>query len=106
MTKFVLLRRVSSSQQEKSGLGLLAQMTEIQTYLAGQQSVEITADLVEVESGGKDLDERPVLNEALEIASKTGSVILVARLCRLSRDLELIAGLMKRNVQFRIAMSA
>ena len=78
-------------------------MTEIQTYLAGQQSVEITADLVEVESGGKDLDERPVLNEALEIASKTGSVILVARLCRLSRDLELIAGLMKRNVQFRIA---
>ena len=103
MTKFVLLRRVSSSQQEKSGLGLLAQMTEIQTYLAGQQSVEITADLVEVESGGKDLDERPVLNEALEIASKTGSVILVARLCRLSRDLELIAGLMKRNVQFRIA---
>lgn len=103
MTKFVLLRRVSSSQQEKSGLGLLAQMTEIQTYLAGQQSVEITADLVEVESGGKDLDERPVLNEALEIASKTGSVILVARLCRLSRDLELIAGLMKRDVQFRIA---
>ena len=78
-------------------------MTEIQAYLAGQQSVEITADLVEVESGGKDLDERPVLNEALEIASKTGSVILVARLCRLSRDLELIAGLMKRNVQFRIA---
>ena len=78
-------------------------MTEIQTYLAGQQSVGITADLVEVESGGKDLDERPVLNEALEIASKTGSVILVARLCRLSRDLELIAGLMKRNVQFRIA---
>ena len=78
-------------------------MTEIQTYLAGQQSVEITADLVEVESGSKDLDERPVLNEALEIASKTGSVILVARLCRLSRDLELIAGLMKRNVQFRIA---
>ena len=103
MTKFVLVRRVSSSQQEKSGLGLLAQMTEIQTYLAGQQSVEITADLVEVESGGKDLDERPVLQEALEIASKTGSVILVARLCRLSRDLELIAGLMKRNVQFRIA---
>ena len=78
-------------------------MTEIQTYLAGQQSVGITADLVEVESGGKDLDDRPVLNEALEIASKTGSVILVARLCRLSRDLELIAGLMKRDVQFRIA---
>ena len=103
MTKFVLLRRVSSSQQEKSGLGLLAQMTEIQAYLAGQQSVEITADLVEVESGGKDLDERPVLNEALEITTKTSSVILVARLCRLSRDLELIAGLMKRNVQFRIA---
>ncbi len=103
MTKFVLLRRVSSSQQEKSGLGLLAQMTEIQTHLAGQESVEITADLVEVESGGKDLDERPVLQKALEIASQTRSVVLCARLCRLSRDLETIAGLMKRDVRFRIA---
>lgn len=100
--RFVLYRRVSSSQQEKSGLGLAAQMDEIQTYLRSQQSHEVVADLVEVESG-KDHQNRPVLQEALELATKTGSVVLCSRLCRLSRDLEFVAGLMKSKVRFRIA---
>ena len=98
----MLYRRVSTSQQEKSGLGLEAQMEEIQGYLRSQQNHNVIADLVEVESG-KDDQNRPVLQEALSLASKTGSVILVSRLCRLSRDLEFVAGLMKSKVRFRIA---
>ena len=77
-------------------------MQEIQTYLAGQQNHTVIADLVEVESG-KDDQNRPVLQEALELASKSGAVVLVSRLCRLSRDLEFVAGLMKSKVRFRIA---
>ena len=100
--QFVLYRRVSTSQQGKSGLGLEAQMQEIQTYLAGQQNHTVIADLVEVESG-KDDQNRPVLQEALQLASKSGAVVLVSRLCRLSRDLEFVAGLMKSKVRFRIA---
>tara|TARA_B100001059_G_C17718391_1_gene519292 strand:+ start:365 stop:1039 length:675 start_codon:yes stop_codon:yes gene_type:complete len=101
--KFVLYRRVSSSQQAKSGLGLGAQEQEIRSYLTVQHSYEVVADLVEVESG-KDHQNRPVLQEAMNLAARTNSVILVSRLCRLSRDLEFIAGLMKSStVKFRIA---
>jgi len=77
-------------------------MSEMQAYLTGLQNFTVVADLVEVESG-KDHQNRPVLQEALELASKTGSVVLVSRLCRLSRDLEFVAALMKSRVQFRIA---
>ena len=98
----MLYRRVSTSQQEKSGLGLEAQMEEIQGYLRSQQNHNVIADLVEVESG-KDDQNRPVLLEAMELASSTGAVLLVSRLCRLSRDLEFVAGLMKSKVRFRIA---
>lgn len=100
--EFVLYRRVSTKSQGASGLGLESQMAEIQTYLNGQQHFRIIADLVEVESGKEDKN-RPVLQEALELASRTGAVILVSRLCRLSRDLEFVAALMKSKVQFRIA---
>ena len=101
--RFVLLRRVSSKSQEASGLGLDAQMTEINSYLQTIQGASVEADLVEVESGGKELSERPVLAHAMDLAAKSGSVILVSRLCRLSRDLEFVAGLMKSKVRFRIA---
>ena len=58
---------------------------------------------MEVESG-KDHQNRPVLQEAMDLAARTNAVILVSRLCRLSRDLEFIAGLMKSSrVKFRIA---
>lgn len=101
--RFVLLRRVSSKSQEASGLGLDAQMTEINMYLQTVPDASVEADLIEVASGGKELSERPVLAQAMDLASKTGSVILVSRLCRLSRDLEFVAGLMKSKVRFRIA---
>ena len=77
-------------------------MNEIQTYLQSQHDHCVIADLVEVESG-KDDQNRPVLQEALSLASKTDSVVLVSRLCRLSRDLEFVADLMKSKVKFRIA---
>ena len=102
--KFVLYRRVSSSQQGNSGLGLEGQATEIKAFLDGYRGAyEVVEDLVEVESG-KDHLNRPVLQEAMKIAARTGATILVSRLCRLSRDLEFIAGLMKNSkVSFRIA---
>jgi DNA invertase Pin-like site-specific DNA recombinase len=102
--KFILYRRVSSSQQGNSGLGLEGQASEIQTFLDGYRGdYEVIEDLVEVQSG-KDHLNRPVLQEALKIAASTGAMILVSRLCRLSRDLEFIAGLMKSSkVSFRIA---
>ena len=102
--KFILYRRVSSSQQGNSGLGIEGQANEIQSFLDGYRGTyEVVEDLVEVESG-KDHLNRPVLQRAMKIAARTGATILVSRLCRLSRDLEFIAGLMKNSkVSFRIA---
>ena len=100
---FVVYRRISSSKQEKSGLGLEAQLNEINSYLSNCDSYTISGDFVEVESG-KDHNNRPILKEAIDLATSTHSTILVSRLCRLSRDMEFICGLMKNTkVDFKIA---
>ena len=76
-TLFVLYRRVSSDAQRVSGLGLMAQMEEMQTYLGKPAEPHVIADLVEVQSG-KDDKNRPVLKEAMDLANSTGAVLLVS----------------------------
>ena len=101
--KYILYRRISTSKQEESGLGLDAQMNEINLFLAASSDYEIVEDLIETASG-KDHLNRPVMLRAMELASKTGSTILVNRLDRISRDLEFVASLMKNpKVNFKVA---
>ena len=102
-TKYIIYRRISTLKQEASGLGLDAQMNEINVFLSAQNDYEIIDDLVETASG-KDHLSRPKIIQAMELASKTGATILVNRLDRISRDLEFIASLMKNpKVKFKIA---
>ena len=60
------------------------------------------AEFVEVETGkGADaLDRRPKLAEALAKARKAKAPVVVAKLCRLSRDVAFISGLMDKRVPF------
>ena len=60
------------------------------------------ADLVEVDSGGKEKEARPVLRQAIALAKAEGAENLLSRLDRLSRDVETVAHLMKR-ARFRVA---
>ena len=61
------------------------------------------AEFHEVESGKED-GNRPELQKALALARKEGAVLLVAKLCRLSRDAHYVLGLMKdKGVTFRVA---
>jgi len=83
--------RVSTGAQEKSGLGLEAQR-EYVTAAARQQGWVIIAEHVETVSGSIAPHDRPECKKALAY----GLPILVAKLDRLSRDVEHIAGLMKR----------
>lgn len=101
MQRFVLYRRVSTDEQGKSGLGLEAQQRDLALYLSTLtvESWEVVADFVEVESGAK--SDRPQLAAALALAKREGATILVSKLDRLSRDVEQIAGLMKR-ASFRV----
>jgi DNA invertase Pin-like site-specific DNA recombinase len=83
--------RVSTKGQGDSGLGLEAQRDYIQSA-ARQQAWNIVEWCTEVASGSVVPTERPELKKALS----RNLPIVVAKLDRLSRDVEHIAGLMKR----------
>jgi DNA invertase Pin-like site-specific DNA recombinase len=96
--------RVSTDRQGKSGLGLEAQRTAIETF-AQANDYGIVAEHIEVESGkGSDaLSRRPQLAAALAAARKAKCAVVVAKLDRLSRDVAFIAGLMAQRVPFIVA---
>jgi DNA invertase Pin-like site-specific DNA recombinase len=83
--------RVSTKGQGDSGLGMEAQRDYIQSA-ARQQGWNIVEWFTEVASGSVVPTERPELKKALS----HNLPIVVAKLDRLSRDVEHIAGLMKR----------
>lgn len=96
--------RVSTAKQGKSGLGLEAQR-EANVRFAETHGFEIIAEYVECETGkGSDaLERRPELSSALSQAAKAECPILAAKLCRISRDVHFISGLMTRRVAFIVA---
>ena len=103
MERFITYARVSTQSQGKSGLGLEAQQRDLDMYLSQVPDHEATQSFVEVESG-KDDANRPMLQEALELAKSTGQILLVSKLCRLSRDAAFVLTLMKdTSVRFRVA---
>ena len=103
MERFITYARVSTQSQGKSGLGLEAQQRDLDMYLSQVPDHEVTQSFVEVESG-KDDANRPMLQEALELARSTGQILLVSKLCRLSRDAAFVLTLMKdTSVRFRVA---
>lgn len=101
MKQAIAYYRVSTAKQGRSGLGLEAQQEAVRRF-AEVEGFEIIGERVEVETGkGADaLDRRPILRAALDDARKTGAVVVVAKLDRLSRDVAFIAGLMAQRVPF------
>ena len=102
--RFVLLLRVSTQKQGADGLGIAAQRRDIELFLNQRPDARVIRELVEVESGGKELHERPVLREAMDLCRSTGATLLVAKLSRLSRDAAFVLTLMKdSSIQFCVA---
>jgi len=105
MTKdLVAYYRVSTERQGRSGLGLEAQRAAVASF-AQTNGYTITSEFSEAETGkGADaLDRRPELKAALITARKSGASVCVAKLCRLSRDVHFISGLMIHRVPFIVA---
>lgn len=96
MRRYVIYTRVSTAEQGKSGLGLEAQRRDIDIFLNTFSEVpwEIAGEFCDILSG-KD-DNRPELAKALDLAKRAKAELLVSKLDRLSRDVEFIAGTMKR----------
>jgi hypothetical protein len=97
-SKVVSYLRVSGGRgQRADGLGIEAQRLAVADYCAGHDA-KLVREFVEVESGK--VNSRPQLAEALTLARMTGSVLVVARLCRLSRDAAFLIGLEQSGIEF------
>ena len=96
MKRYVIYTRVSTAEQGKSGLGLEAQERDIHLFLQNFSETpwEIIGEFQDVQSGK--VDDRPELMKALQLARKEKAELLVAKLDRLSRDVEFIARTIKQ----------
>ena len=100
--RYLAYYRVSTVRQGRSGLGLEAQKAEV-NRMVNEEGADLVGEVTEVESG-KDERNRPLLLEALARCRKDGSTLLVAKLCRLSRDAAFVLTLMKDSkVRFKVA---
>ena len=94
-TKFVAYYRVSTDRQGQSGLGLDAQRAAVAKHIG---AAELVAEFTEVESGRK--NDREQLAAALATAKRTKSMLVIAKLDRLARNVHFISGLLESNVPF------
>ncbi|KAA5539120.1 recombinase family protein [Adhaeribacter rhizoryzae] len=83
-TKYVTYIRVSTKKQGESGLGLQSQQTYLDHFYNGKN---IIAEFTENVSG-KDISNRPKLQQALALCKKEKAVLVVAKIDRLSRNTE------------------
>jgi DNA invertase Pin-like site-specific DNA recombinase len=104
MERAVAYYRVSTRQQQRSGLGIEAQRAAVERF-AEAENLAVMAEYVETETGkGADaLDRRPQLASALAAAKSAKCAVLVSKLDRLSRDVAFVAGLMAQRVPFIVA---
>lgn len=99
MTSIVAYIRTSHKERHRSGLGEEAQLSLIQRY-AEDHKQDIIACFSDVDTGSN--NDRPGLAWGLTVAAQTNAVLVVAKLDRLSRQVEFIARLMN-TIDFKVA---
>jgi len=95
--KFVAYYRVSTQNQDRSGLGLAAQRQAVADFLNGGDW-KIVGEFTEVESGKK--SDRPELARALAMCRLYCARLVIAKLDRLSRNAHFLLGLQESGVDF------
>ena len=93
--KFISYLRVSTDKQGRSGLGLEAQRTAVESYLNGGRWT-LVAEYVEAESGKR--SDRPMLAKTLAHAKAIGATVAFAKLDRLTRNVDLLRSLVASDV--------
>lgn len=93
----VIYYRVSSDKQERSGLGLEAQL-DLCRKVAQQLEIEIIGEFSETISGKVAPQERPKFCQAVTLAQMNGSKIMVAKLDRFSREMYHVSGFTQKHL--------
>jgi DNA invertase Pin-like site-specific DNA recombinase len=99
--KAVILVRVSTKEQKKSGLSLIHQRQACLDFCE-KNDFNVMEVFEEVGSGGLAIEDRPVLRAALALSDSEGAVLVVNKLSRLSRRVSLIASLIDVETRFMI----
>src|SRR6185312_3806145 len=100
MAGFIGYMRVSTKGQGESGLGLEAQRAALESYVRDAKGTLMMV-YVEVESGKR--ADRPELAKAIAHARRNKATLCVAKLDRLSRNVEFLAGVMNSGCEFAAA---
>jgi DNA invertase Pin-like site-specific DNA recombinase len=98
MKKAITYYRVSTGRQGASGLGIDAQIKAVKDF-AITNGYALEGEYVEVESGKN--NHRPVLKKALFQCKRKHATLLVARLDRMSRNVNFITSLLESGVDFK-----
>lgn len=96
--RIVAYYRVSTKQQEVSGLGLDAQRQAVERYTQSKGWV-ISAEFTEVETGTNKRQRTEIYN-AIDAAKHDGCTLVIAKLDRLARSVSFISTLMDSKVDF------
>ncbi|WP_440091217.1 recombinase family protein [Pseudomonas putida] len=99
--KVIAYYRQSTKSQGESGLGIEAQQDYI-AVAAEQNGWEVIAEFTDTISGSVAPADRPECSKAIAACKEHDATLVVAKLDRLSRDVEHIAGMMKRS-NFKVA---
>lgn len=94
--KYIAYYRVSTQKQGRSGLGLSAQREYVKNFLRDDSL--LVGDYQDIETGKN--SNRPNLLKAIDECNKTGSILLIAKLDRLSRNAKFILTLRDSKVDF------
>lgn len=92
---YIAYFRVSTDKQGRSGLGLEAQQQSVSAFIGGTPDASYT----EVESGGK--KDRPELAKAIAQCKAEGATLIVAKLDRLARDVQMILSIVDSGIIVR-----
>jgi DNA invertase Pin-like site-specific DNA recombinase len=98
MKKYIAYFRVSTSKQEKSGLGLDSQKTMVDNFIGSNMGVLIDS-FTEIETGTSK-KQRTEIFKAIACAKQNGAVLVIAKLDRLARNVHFVSSLMEAGVEF------
>ena len=97
MKNAVAYYRVSTERQGESGLGLEAQEDSVHRFISERQ-IKLVKQFTEIESGKK--NKRPFLQEAIRFCKENKTLLIIAKLDRLGRNVAFIAALMESEIEF------